>query len=78
MAKKSCKTVLTGGGGITFAFPDGSKKFPGIKFGSSIVPGLKVVVVTLVDSISGSGIVEFVVVVGFSVDAIQICTNEIT
>ena len=52
----------------TFAFPDGSKKFPGIKFGSSIVPGLKVVVVTLVDSVSVSGIVAVVV---FSVDTIQ-------
>ena len=72
MAKKSCKTVVTGGGGITFAFPEGSKKFPGIKFGSSIVPGLKVVVVTLVVSISGSGIVEFVDVGGFSVETDQI------
>jgi len=77
-AKKSCNTVVTGGGAMTFGFPCWSTKSPGIKSGSSRVPGLNVdvgaVVVetfdgfTVVESTFGSSVFGFSVgLFGFSV-----------
>ena len=71
-AKKSCNTVVTGGGAMTFGFPCWSTKSPGIKFGSSSVPGLNVDVgAVVVETFNGFTVVESAFgssVFGFSVE----------